>query len=240
MVTFVLEDQETHGFPNEASGTVGPFTPDADAELAFLAFGCEEPRTVSSATWDGDAMTEDATHGGFGSTFSDAAIECLHRLSPSVGADISAIATFGGGSSSWVLRAITVKGGVDVAGGGVGAAVVANDDTDSGGAPAPTVNITTTQANSALLVVLVAMGTGGTSYADDGSDVALTELGTIASGNSTYLQTFVGADAGAVGTKTITLTNPAGDEWALIVVEVLAAAGAANTRRYSLGLTGVG
>lgn len=99
---------------------------------------------------------------------------------------------------------------------GVGASNVA-----TGASGSPSVSLTTTQANSAIVVI-----------ASDWNAVAGTQTFTTAAGTPTALTGYPGdgahygvaiayyADVGAIGAKTVGMSAPTGQKWSIIAIEV--------------------
>lgn len=122
------------------------------------------------------------------------------------------------GSAQWGGNLLQFRGSD-----GIGASASAN-----AAASAPSLNLTTTQANSAIVVV-----NGDTSAADGTSRTWRTGAGTLTeqtySRQATLYTAYGGyhADAGAVGTYTVGLTAPASQTYGLIAVEVTGTTAAA-------------
>lgn len=99
---------------------------------------------------------------------------------------------------------------------GVGASAVANGTSGN-----PSVTLTTTKANSAIVVIV-----------SDWNAVAGTQTFTTAAGTPTALTDYPGdaahygvaiayyADVGAIGAKTIGMSAPTGQKWSIIAIEV--------------------
>jgi hypothetical protein len=121
--------------------------------------------------------------------------------------------------------------------GGVGAVV-----TGSGTATAPSVNMTTTGANSAVVMFDAdRAATALTSQTYRANAGAFTErVAAVAQNNDTLGNEYTlyhgyHADAGAIGTYALGMTAPASQTWSLAALEVLAAgAGGSTPRRRSL------
>lgn len=105
--------------------------------------------------------------------------------------------------------------------GGIGASAVA-----TGASGSPSVSLTTTQANSAIVVIV-----------SDWNATAGTQTFTTAAGTPTALTDFPGdaahygvaiayyADVGAIGSKTVGMSAPTGQKWSIIAIEVKGTAG---------------
>lgn len=106
---------------------------------------------------------------------------------------------------------------------------------------APTLNITTTQANSIIVVANsdwnAADGASRTWRANAG---ALTEQSYFR--DASLYAVYVGyhADAGAIGTYAVGLSAPTGQKYSIAAIEIKGTAAASNTRRYTLTTLGVG
>lgn len=101
---------------------------------------------------------------------------------------------------------------------GVGASAINN-----GSSGTPSVSITTTQANSAIVVIATdwnaSTGTQTfTSSGGAGSPTALT--GYVGDNNHYGVAIAYYADAGAVGSKTVGMSDPTNQKWVIIAVEV--------------------
>jgi len=107
---------------------------------------------------------------------------------------------------------------------GVGASAKAQGATGS-----PSVNITTTQANSAIVAICGDWNavSGTQTFTMGGSSTGWTAL-TDYPGDGVHYGVAIGyiGDAGAVGTKTIAMSAPTGQKWSIIVVEVKGSASA--------------
>ena len=108
---------------------------------------------------------------------------------------------------------------------GVGASAKAQGATGS-----PSVNITTTQANSAIVAICGDWNavSGTQTFTLDGSSTGWTAL-TDYPGDGAHYGVAIGyiGDAGAAGTKTIAMSAPTGQKWSIIVVEVKGSASGA-------------
>lgn len=120
----------------------------------------------------------------------------------------------------WFGGAVQVWRGSD----GVGASAVANAD-----GAAPSVNITTTQANSAIAVC-----NGDWNASDGASRTWRSNAGSLT--ETTYFldslryTVYAGyhADAGAIGTYAVGLTAPAAQKYAIVAIEIKGSAGVAS------------
>lgn len=111
---------------------------------------------------------------------------------------------------------------------GIGAAESTNNGTASG---LPTINITTTAANSSLVAIVVNWN-GGTAEptwgAINGYQPTLANGGTVSFFGNTAnyaISAAVWPDVGAAGLKTVSQSTPTGQRYVIAVVEVLHAAG---------------
>jgi hypothetical protein len=108
---------------------------------------------------------------------------------------------------------------------GVGASAKAQAASGS-----PSVNITTTQANSAIVAICGDWNavSGTQTFTMGGSSTGWTAL-TDYPGDASHYGVAIGyiGDAGAAGSKTIAMSAPTGQKWSLVVVEVKGTAGAA-------------
>lgn len=143
--------------------------------------------------------------------------------------NITATRGAGGGTLRWGVTAMRWSG---TSGAGIGASNKANASTGL-----PSLSLTTTQANSAIVVAngdwnavsgsSRAWGTSAGTY----TEVAYDFTASVATFYDGYY-----ADAGAVGSKTINMTAPSGQAYALLAVEVLGTAGP-EAGRYFLACT---
>ena len=116
---------------------------------------------------------------------------------------------------------------------GVGASA-----SSSGSSGYPSVNLTTTQANSAIFVIVGDWNaiSGTQTFSSSGGAGSPTDLTSYPGDSSTYgVHVAYYADAGAVGTKTISMTAPTNMKWTIAAVEVKGSAGATtNTSTTSI------
>ena len=109
---------------------------------------------------------------------------------------------------------------------GVGASNVANGSSGN-----PSVSLTTTQANSAIVVICsdwnANSGTQTFTNNFSGTPTALTDYSGDAAHYGVAIAYF--PDAGAAGSKTVGMSAPTGQKWAIIAIEVKGTAGGAAT-----------
>lgn len=100
-----------------------------------------------------------------------------------------------------------------------------------GNSGSPSVSLTTTQANSAIVVVCgdwnAVSGTQTFTNNFSGTPTALTDY----PGDNVYYGVAIAyfPDAGAAGSKTVGMSAPTGQKWSIIAIEVKGTAGAATT-----------
>jgi hypothetical protein len=109
---------------------------------------------------------------------------------------------------------------------GIGGSNIANGSSGN-----PSVSYTTTQANSALVVISGDWNarSGTQTFTSSGGAGSPTDLTDYPGDSSKYgVAIAYYPDAGAVGSKTVGMSAPTGQKWVIIVVEVLGTAGAAT------------
>ena len=248
VVAFTALAGYQHGATNYNPNTIAhEITVAAGQDLLIVVCHERTDAPMSTCSWDGDALTHvQGVDAGTGGQERDLDIFVLedpeaktadltftgpthneHRINPITVSGLAAGTRLGAGQGEFTTADTATNAGNFTA---------ANDTLEA------RCTLTTTQADSAVLV-FGAGGGNGNSFTD-ASEVTMSDLfnGETGSGTLFGVTYWVGFNigVGAIAELTMGGDMAGNDEWTVSALELLVDAVGGTTRRYSLGMTGVG